>query len=164
MQNHAIQTSEQVMSTYDLWFSDVTSEPTTTNLPAEDAQAETDLRKLEVLQNLHQQPDDPLSPSSVASQTLIAVCHNGKRAEDDQQKPVRSKRQIGARAQAERWLRDLLQDPCLAEDVQRLGLEAGIRPATLRRAKLFVGVVSVKSGGFFGGDDLRWKWRLPEKD
>ena len=68
----------------------------------------------------------------------------------------------GKRCRTEDWLRSLLQEPRLAEEVLRLALEAGIRPATLRRAKQAIGVISFTRGGYFGGNDTRWRWCLPE--
>jgi hypothetical protein len=59
------------------------------------------------------------------------------------------------------WLRAALQEPRWADDVQRLADEAGISPATLRRAKKAIGVGSRKMGGPYGGDP-RWQWRLDE--
>lgn len=68
---------------------------------------------------------------------------------------------VGEKRRAEDWLRELLQEPRLADEVKRLATDAGICFATLRRAKQAVGAISIKTGGYFGGDG-RWRWRLPE--
>lgn len=96
---------------------------------------------------------DPLNTSKAS---LTAQRSPWEKKADHTCHPVEKKR-----LRTEDWLRNLLQEPRLAEEVLRLALEAGIRPATLRRAKKAIGVTSFKSGGYFGGD-TRWRWCLPE--
>jgi hypothetical protein len=69
--------------------------------------------------------------------------------------------QPSPRVFAAQWLRDLLQrEPRWVEDLFRWAQEDGISIATLKRAKKSINAKSVKSGGYFGGEDTRWFWRL----
>jgi len=64
-----------------------------------------------------------------------------------------------SRKDAERFLRDLLQDGALpAKQVKAEADDAGYSQATLRRAQTAIGVEAFKEkGSMIGG----WKWRLP---
>lgn len=69
--------------------------------------------------------------------------------------------QPSPRVFAAQWLRDLLQEqPRWVEDIFRWAKEDGISIATLKRAKKSINAKSVKIGGYFGGEDTRWFWRL----
>jgi hypothetical protein len=64
------------------------------------------------------------------------------------------------RAFAAEWLRELLREPRWVEDILRLAAKNNIAFTTLKRAKKSIGAKSVKIGGYFGGEDTRWFWRL----
>ncbi|MBS1806818.1 MAG: hypothetical protein JST84_01340 [Acidobacteria bacterium] len=69
--------------------------------------------------------------------------------------------QPSPRVFAAQWLRDLLQqEPRWVADIFALAKENGISIATLKRAKKSINAKSTKIGGYFGGEDTRWFWRL----
>lgn len=78
---------------------------------------------------------------------------------DETNEPVEH-RKLSPRAFAAEWLRELLQEPRWVEDILRLAEENDIAFTTLKRAKKIIGAKSVKIGGYFGGEDTRWFWRL----
>lgn len=69
--------------------------------------------------------------------------------------------QPSPRVFAAQWLRELLQqEPRWVTDIFALAKENGISIATLKRAKKSINAKSLKIGGYFGGEDARWFWRL----
>jgi putative DNA primase/helicase len=72
----------------------------------------------------------------------------------------------GTRAEAERFLADLLADGPLPVKVIKADADgAGFSWATIRRAQKALGIEAVKEGGFFGKTTKQqWVWRLPAED
>jgi putative DNA primase/helicase len=72
----------------------------------------------------------------------------------------------GTRAEAERFLADLLADgPLPVKAIKADADGAGFSWATIRRAQKALGIEAVKEGGFFGKTTKQqWVWRLPAED
>lgn len=94
----------------------------------------------------------PLPVSTIAPMEAMA---------ESTREPLQKKKPA-PRVFAASWLRELLQSPQPVEDVLRLADANGIARSTLKRAKRAIGAKSVKHGGYFGGDDIRWYWQLSE--
>jgi hypothetical protein len=75
-----------------------------------------------------------------------------------------SRREVAMKASNTRqWLQALLHDgPKPATEVYRLAKLEGIPARSVRRAKRYYGVKSVKTGGSRGGYGARWMWHFPE--
>lgn len=59
------------------------------------------------------------------------------------------------------WLGWEMRETQPAAEMKRRAAEAGIKPTTLKIAKEYLRVRSIKRGGHFGGD-VRWWWKLAE--
>jgi putative DNA primase/helicase len=69
----------------------------------------------------------------------------------------------GTRAEAERFLADLLADgPLPVKTIKADADGAGYSWATIRRAQKALGIEARKEGGAFGGKGAVWKWYLPQ--
>ncbi|MBL8203929.1 MAG: hypothetical protein JNM09_06835 [Blastocatellia bacterium] len=97
-------------------------------------------------------------PAETLNKPEVAQASEDASTEQDCE-PVQAKKP-SPRAFAAQWLRDLLQQPRWVEDIHRWAQEDGISLTTLKRAKKSIGAKSVKIGGYFGGEDTRWFWRL----
>lgn len=110
------------------------------------------LARLQAEEAQVQTSDENLNKPEIEQTTGEASIEN-----DDE--PLQDRR-LSPRAFAAEWLRELLQEPRWVEDILRLTEENGIAFTTLKRAKKSIGAKSVKIGGYFGGEDTRWLWRL----
>ena len=59
------------------------------------------------------------------------------------------------------WLRFVMRTPRLAAEVRRIAGEAGIKPTTLKVAKAYLKIASIKRGGNYGGDP-HWWWVMTD--